>query len=89
MHPRSALGFVRNWRETFSVFLLNRPVFANPKSIQANVTLLERFPIILEKSTEEDLDDFILPLLFHALQSKMSQIQVSKNVFFFERHCGL
>ncbi|WP_233530790.1 hypothetical protein, partial [Gelidibacter salicanalis] len=54
-----------------------RPVFNNPKSIQASVTLIEKLPIILEKSTEEDLHELILPLLFHALDSKMSQIQVT------------
>ena len=55
---------------------LSRPVFTNPKSIQASVTLLEKLHIVLEKSTEDDMQDFILPLLFNALESKMSQIQV-------------
>ncbi len=59
-----------------------RPVFSNPKSIQASVTLLEKLPVILEKSTEEDLDELVLPLLFHALDSKMAQIQVKKGTFF-------
>lgn len=54
-----------------------RPVFCNPKSIQASVTLLEKLPIILEKSTEDDLHELILPLLFHALDTKMSQIQMA------------
>ena len=53
-----------------------KPVFSNPKSIQASVTLLEKLPVILEKSTEEDMNKLILPLLFHSLESKMSQIQV-------------
>ena len=53
-----------------------RPVFANPKSIQASVTLLEKLPIILEKSSDEDMEELVLPLLFRALESKMSQIQV-------------
>ncbi len=61
-----------------------RPVFSNPKSIQASVTLLEKLPVILEKSTEEDLDELVLPLLFHALDSKMAQIQVKKGNFFFQ-----
>ncbi|TRY61045.1 hypothetical protein TCAL_08271, partial [Tigriopus californicus] len=51
------------------------PALSNPKSIQASVTLLEKLPIILEKSTEDDLHELILPLLFHALDTKMSQIQ--------------
>jgi len=58
-------------------FSFNRPVFVNPKSIQASVTLMEKLPYILEKSTEEDMKTLILPMLFNALQSKMSQIQVS------------
>ena len=44
--------------------------------MQASVTLLERLPVVLEKSSEHDLHHFILPLLFNALDSKMSQIQV-------------
>jgi SCY1-like protein 2 len=60
-----------------SFFQFNfRPVFANPKSIQASVTLMEKLPFILEKSSEDDMRTLILPLLFNALESKMSQIQV-------------
>ena len=32
--------------------------------------------VILEKSSEEDMRQLILPLLFHSLESNMSQIQV-------------
>ena len=53
-----------------------RPVFANPKSIQASVILLEHLAIILDKSTEEDMKSLVLPLLFNSLESKRSQIQV-------------
>ena len=63
----------------FSVFL--RPVFSNPKSIQASVTLLEKLAIILDKSTEEDMRNLVLPLLFNSLESKMSQIQVRRIMF--------
>ena len=49
--------------------------------LQASVTLLERLPIVLEKSSEHDLHHYILPLLFNALDSKMSQIQVRIAVF--------
>ena len=45
-------------------------------SVQASVALLEGLPIVLEKSSEHDLHHYILPLLFNALDSKMSQIQV-------------
>ena len=51
-------------------------MFSNPKSIQASVTLLEKLPVILDKSTEEDMRNLVLPLLFNSLESKMSQIQV-------------
>nr|XP_040582110.1 SCY1-like protein 2 [Lepeophtheirus salmonis] len=54
-----------------------RPVFCNPKSIQASVTMLEKLPIILEKTSDEDMKELILPLLFNALESKMSQIQMA------------
>ena len=59
----------------FSLFFF-RPVFSNPKSIQASVTLLEKLPVILDKSSEDDMRHFVLPLLFDSLESKMSQIQV-------------
>ena len=48
--------------------------------MQASVTLLERLPVVLEKSSEHDLHHFILPLLFNALDSKMSQIQVETRM---------
>ena len=48
--------------------------------MQASVTLLERLPVVLEKSSEHDLHHFILPLLFNALDSKMSQIQVETRI---------
>ena len=48
--------------------------------LQASVTLLERLPVVLEKSSEHDLHHFILPLLFNALDSKMSQIQVQTRM---------
>ena len=51
-------------------------MFSNPKSIQASVTLLEKLPVILDKSSEDDMRNFVLPLLFDSLESKMSQIQV-------------
>ena len=59
-----------------NIVLCFRPVFTNPKSIQASVVLLDRMAVILEKSSEEDMRQLILPLLFHSLESNMSQIQV-------------
>ena len=55
-------------------------MFSNPKSIQASVTLLERLAIILDKSTEADMRNLVLPLLFNSLESKMSQIQVRDDM---------
>ena len=63
-------------------YITCRPVFANPKSIQASVTLIEKLPVILDKSTEEDMRTLVLPLLFNSLESKMSQIQVLKMITF-------
>jgi len=54
-------------------------VFTSPKSIQATVTLLDRLPVILEKSSEEDVEELVLPLLFSSLDSEMAQIQVTKR----------
>ena len=62
------------------IHLFFRPVFSNPKSIQASVTLLERLAIILDKSTEADMRNLVLPLLFNSLESKMSQIQVRDDM---------
>ena len=56
--------------------------------MQASVTLLERLPVVLEKSSEHDLHHFILPLLFNALDSKMSQIQVETRMQLSLRYDG-
>ena len=58
-----------------SNLLFYRPVFKNPKSIQASVVLLDRMALILDKSSDEDARELILPLLFHSLESNMTQIQ--------------
>ena len=63
-----------------------RPVFKNPKSIQASVVLLDRMALILDKSSDEDARELILPLLFHSLESNMTQIQareISDNILYF------
>ena len=61
--------------EYVSTFIVFRPVFKNPKSIQASVVLLDRMALILDKSSDEDARELILPLLFHSLESNMTQIQ--------------
>ena len=63
-----------------------RPVFKNPKSIQASVVLLDRMALILDKSSDEDARELILPLLFHSLESNMTQIQareISDHILYF------
>ena len=63
-----------------------RPVFKNPKSIQASVVLLDKMALILDKSSDEDARELILPLLFHSLESNMTQIQareISDNILYF------
>lgn len=55
--------------------LLNRMVFASPKSIQATVTLLENLHIILEKTPQNDIRSEVLPLLFNSFESNTMQIQ--------------
>ena len=67
-------------------YITCRPVFANPKSIQASVTLIEKLPVILDKSTEEDLRHLVLPLLFNSLESKMCQIQVFTNTMYYIKY---
>ena len=53
-----------------------RPLFSGPKTVQASVTLLEQLPVLLDKVTQHDLQQEVLPMLYLALQSNMSQVQV-------------
>ena len=42
--------------------------------------------LILDKSSDEDARELILPLLFHSLESNMTQIQareISDNILYF------
>ena len=71
---------------TFQPIIVFRPVFKNPKSIQASVVLLDRMALILDKSSDEDARELILPLLFHSLESNMTQIQareISDYILYF------
>ena len=54
---------------------LSRPLFCGPKTVQASVTLLDSLPIFLEKTNNEELEQDILPMLYMAMESSMSQVE--------------
>ena len=56
------------------MFCIFRPLFSGPKTVQASVTLLEQMPIFLEKTHKEELEEDILPMLYLAMESSMSQV---------------
>jgi SCY1-like protein 2 len=55
---------------------VSRPLFGGPKTVQASVTLLEQLPVLLDKVTQADLQQEVLPMVYLALESNMSQVQV-------------
>ena len=64
-----------------------RPIFSGPKSVQASVVLLEQLPIILEKSSKQEVETSILPMVYMALESNMSQVQV-RRFHYFSQHAA-
>ena len=60
--------FTSHWR---------RPLFSGPKTVQASVTLLEQMPVFMDKSGSGILHNDILPMLYLALESSMSQVQMA------------
>ena len=54
-----------------------RPLFSGPKTVQASVTLLEQMPVFMDKSGSGILHNDILPMLYLALESSMSQVQMA------------
>ena len=54
-----------------------RPLFSGPKTVQASVTLLEQLPVFMEKCGSEILQNDILPMLYLAMESSMSQVQMA------------
>jgi len=54
-------------------------LFGGPKTVQASVTLLEQLPVLLDKVTQADLQQEVLPMVYLALESNMSQVQVRNN----------
>ena len=55
--------------------LFFRPLFSGPKTVQASVTLLEQLPVYSERSGSGVLYHDILPMLYLALESSMSQVR--------------
>ena len=53
-----------------------RPLFSGPKTVQASVTLLDSLPVFLEKTNSEELEQDILPMLYLAMESSMSQVKL-------------
>ena len=54
-----------------------RPLFGGPKTVQASVTLLEQLPFYIDKSGLAVLYQDILPMLYLALESSMSQVMMA------------
>lgn len=80
-HECRAYAFYEKWLIGNITFLLlprsvTRTVFAQPKSIQATVTLLENLHVILEKTPRDDIRSEVLPLLFNSFESTTIQVQV-------------
>ena len=61
----------------FSNYCHHRPLFSGPKTVQASVTLLDQLPIFMDKSRGGILHAEILPMLYMALESSMSQVQMA------------
>ena len=57
-----------------------RPLFCGPKTVQASVTLLEQLPVYIDKSGSCVLHHDILPMLYLALESSMSQVKENEKV---------
>ena len=54
-----------------------RPLFSGPTTAQASVTLLDSLPIFLEKTSQEELEQDILPMLYLAMENSMSQVHMA------------
>ena len=52
-------------------------MFSGPKTVQASVTLLDQLPVFIDKSESVILHNDILPMLYLALESSMSQVQMA------------
>lgn len=59
----------------WSPLCLLSPLFSGPKTVQASVTLLEQLPVYSECSGSVVLHHDILPMLYLALESSMSQVK--------------
>lgn len=101
--PRSSMYYMeRKWmREPRAKYLISpyrhspplslslpyRPLFANRKSIQGTVTLLENLHVILEK-TPPEYECEVLSMLYAAFENSTVQVRVSKSrsSSFFQRN---
>ena len=61
-------------------FCVSRPLFSGPKTVQASVTLLEQLPVYSECSGSVVLYHDILPMLYLALESSMSQVRNRERI---------
>lgn len=63
----------------FNIATFSRNLMNSPKSVQASVTILENLHVILRKCQKNEVNNEILPLLFHALENNTNQIQVQTH----------
>ena len=54
--------------------LFHRPLFRGPKTVQASVTLLESLPVFMEKTHKNELEMDIIPMLYYAIETSVSQV---------------
>ncbi|XP_066586184.1 SCY1-like protein 2 isoform X2 [Prorops nasuta] len=62
------------------IFPAFRTLFANRKSIQGTVTLLENLHVILKKTPEEYIDTEVLPFLYTSFENSTTQVQTAAFV---------
>ncbi|CAH1647542.1 unnamed protein product [Spodoptera littoralis] len=66
----------------FEIYIMPtlKALFNSPRSIQASVTILENMHTIMLKCKQKEIDQEVLPLLYHALESNTMQIQAASLV---------
>ncbi|XP_049694120.1 SCY1-like protein 2 isoform X3 [Helicoverpa armigera] len=80
---QSVMWLVReSTQEEFSFYIMPtlKILLNSPKSIQASVTILENLHTIMQKCTQAEIDNEILPALYHALDSNTTQIQAASLI---------
>ncbi|KAF9417588.1 hypothetical protein HW555_005295 [Spodoptera exigua] len=68
--------------EEFELYIMPtlKALFNSPRSIQASVTILENMHTIMLKCNQTEIDQEVLPMLYHALESNTTQIQAASLV---------